>query len=134
MALIKCPECGKEVSDKAQNCPNCGYPIASSMPSGMVQIRVNPLKKGMMNGKQGVAITSKNGETLWEGQTGDTAEIYFDGPADITVKYKLSMLQYGGSCSGRIDPAKSKKYTVSARAGVMSTKLVLQAVDVFDAD
>lgn len=28
MALIKCPECGKEISDKAMLCPNCGYPIA----------------------------------------------------------------------------------------------------------
>ena len=28
MALIKCPECGKEVSDKANSCPNCGYKIS----------------------------------------------------------------------------------------------------------
>lgn len=27
MALIKCKECGKEVSDKAKSCPNCGAPI-----------------------------------------------------------------------------------------------------------
>ena len=27
MALIKCPECGKEISDKASRCPKCGYPI-----------------------------------------------------------------------------------------------------------
>lgn len=27
MALIKCPECGKEVSDSAVMCPNCGCPI-----------------------------------------------------------------------------------------------------------
>lgn len=27
MALIKCPECGKEISDVAVKCPNCGYPI-----------------------------------------------------------------------------------------------------------
>lgn len=27
MALIKCPECGKEVSDKASSCPNCGCPL-----------------------------------------------------------------------------------------------------------
>ena len=26
MALIKCSECGKEVSDKAKTCPNCGNP------------------------------------------------------------------------------------------------------------
>ena len=27
MALIKCPECRKEISDKARACPNCGYPV-----------------------------------------------------------------------------------------------------------
>lgn len=28
MALVKCPECGGEnVSDSAETCPNCGYPI-----------------------------------------------------------------------------------------------------------
>lgn len=27
MALIKCPECGKEISDKAAACPNCGNPM-----------------------------------------------------------------------------------------------------------
>lgn len=31
MALIKCPECGKEVSDSAKTCPNCGYPIAKTV-------------------------------------------------------------------------------------------------------
>lgn len=25
MALIKCEECGKEISDQAASCPNCGY-------------------------------------------------------------------------------------------------------------
>ena len=27
MALITCPECGASVSDKAENCPQCAYPI-----------------------------------------------------------------------------------------------------------
>ena len=27
MALIKCPECGKDISDKSKTCINCGYPI-----------------------------------------------------------------------------------------------------------
>ena len=27
MALILCPECGTEVSDKAEKCPKCSYPI-----------------------------------------------------------------------------------------------------------
>lgn len=31
MALIKCPECGKEISDKAATCLNCGCPIKDSI-------------------------------------------------------------------------------------------------------
>lgn len=27
MPLIKCPECGAEISDQAQSCPHCGNPI-----------------------------------------------------------------------------------------------------------
>ena len=27
MSLIKCPECGKEISDQAKMCPHCGCPI-----------------------------------------------------------------------------------------------------------
>jgi uncharacterized Zn finger protein (UPF0148 family) len=33
MALINCPECNKEVSDKALSCPNCGYPIGGNTTS-----------------------------------------------------------------------------------------------------
>jgi len=28
MSLIKCPECGKEISEKAESCPNCGMPLS----------------------------------------------------------------------------------------------------------
>lgn len=27
MALINCPECGKEVSDTSYKCPNCGFVV-----------------------------------------------------------------------------------------------------------
>lgn len=30
MALIKCPECGTEVSDKAKACIKCGYPLSDN--------------------------------------------------------------------------------------------------------
>lgn len=29
MALINCPECGKEISDQAASCPSCGAPIGN---------------------------------------------------------------------------------------------------------
>lgn len=34
MTLIECPECGEEISDKAESCPHCGVPIAPSQKSG----------------------------------------------------------------------------------------------------
>ena len=30
MALIKCPECGKKISDACDSCPHCGYPMHKS--------------------------------------------------------------------------------------------------------
>lgn len=38
MALIKCKECGKEISDQAPACPNCGAPkhIAQGLPEAWV--------------------------------------------------------------------------------------------------
>lgn len=27
MSLIRCPECGKEISDKSKQCVHCGYPL-----------------------------------------------------------------------------------------------------------
>lgn len=43
MALFKCSECGKEISDKAESCPNCGCPV-----SAMIQ-KENKLNKNSDN-------------------------------------------------------------------------------------
>lgn len=29
MALIACPECGRQVSDKAASCPQCAHPLSA---------------------------------------------------------------------------------------------------------
>lgn len=36
MALIKCPECGKEISDKAGKCPNCGCPTGRQIDQNVI--------------------------------------------------------------------------------------------------
>lgn len=33
MALIKCPECKKKISDQCGNCPHCGFPIENATKS-----------------------------------------------------------------------------------------------------
>lgn len=42
MALINCSECGKEYSDKAPACPNCGCPTT---PGGMTPVSTPPETK-----------------------------------------------------------------------------------------
>lgn len=32
MSMIKCPECGKEISDKANSCPSCGFTLKEQEP------------------------------------------------------------------------------------------------------
>ena len=42
--MIKCPECGKEISSKAVSCPHCGCPISAAQ-SKVVDAEVEPLKE-----------------------------------------------------------------------------------------
>ena len=134
MAIINCPECGKGVSSRASSCPNCGCPIEFFITNAPVKIKASVLHSPTgFNGNQKVSIMVDD-VIIWQGFSGEIAELYFDEPTNITVEYHFSLMHYGGTCSGIIDPSKSKKYNISARQGFMSTKLVLQAVDVFDAD
>lgn len=50
MALVKCSECGKEISSKAESCPNCGNPMeeqGSNSEGGTLcpscEVRVTPV-------------------------------------------------------------------------------------------
>lgn len=41
MALIKCPECDKEISDSAQSCVHCGYPLNKDATEAKPQAEAN---------------------------------------------------------------------------------------------
>ena len=128
MALIKCAECGRDVSDKASTCPNCGYPISKNVNTGMVQVKL-----GMFQSTQGASISS-NGKVLWSGKTGQIAELKIDRPTKVQIRYSIGMYDGAGSCEGIIDPNKSKKWQVVSHPGFITMKLTLQPVDVFDAN
>lgn len=61
MALIKCPECGKEISDRAASCIHCGCPL--QQPQTVYQAETPPMFKEIirrtpvrMNQKQTIAV------------------------------------------------------------------------------
>lgn len=57
MALINCPECGKQISDKAKTCPECGYPISQEpqQPSAELEYE-DGAKKGKKKKKHGMSV------------------------------------------------------------------------------
>lgn len=75
MALISCPECGQNVSDKAEDCIHCGYPI------------------------RGKSSQSVNGSLVIYGYTGwflvkPIVRIYFDGKLVGDVGYKAKTREF----------------------------------------
>lgn len=52
MSMIICNECGKEFSDKATACPNCGCPVWDSTPIQQPYVKQNPPITNQSNTKQ----------------------------------------------------------------------------------
>ena len=46
--LIKCPECELQVSDKAMNCPHCGYHL--NTPKINTDVKTTPKRMRLPNG------------------------------------------------------------------------------------
>lgn len=58
MALIKCPECGKEISDQSVCCVNCGYPLQKANTNCIV----NGEKINLANVKEKIDCLEPNDE------------------------------------------------------------------------
>jgi ribosomal protein L7/L12 len=60
MALINCPECGKQISDMATSCPECGYPLQKSTISNHQHLNdyeiENEVKRLIDEGKEIYAV------------------------------------------------------------------------------
>lgn len=144
MAMIKCPECGRDVSDKATSCPGCGYPIAEIKQIGDVQIKFGIMKfKNKIQPGQEVQILDLSENILWKGKAGDIARLHFDNPTDIKIEYLYKDAFFAsntysyGEGTGKIDPTISRKYFVTAnRKGTFDfgPHVFIQEVDVFDSD
>lgn len=131
MAIIKCPECGREVSSKAATCPNCGCPVAELSPDGVVRIRL-PRTEQIADGWVGLfsskdVTISSNGRTLWSGKHGETASFTINGATNVTV----DLGTWGNPVKGVVYPR--KRYELVQDYGFhMKATFRLSEIDVID--
>jgi hypothetical protein len=132
MALIKCIECGKEVSDKASTCPNCGCPLSEMVTSGVVRIKMpNNIVEGWVGlfSSRDATVTDSMGKVLWKGKHGENASFTIDEPTKITI----NLGGLANEVSGTVSP--KRKYSLIQDMGVhMLATFRITEVDVIDAD
>ena len=68
MALIKCPECGKEISDLAKICVHCGYPLKAPANPDAAETAEAPAEATAETAAETVTETTE--ETKEESQSG----------------------------------------------------------------
>lgn len=81
MALIPCPECGSEVSDKAPSCPKCGFPLASAPREVLIHFDRTPSQLFNIG-----CSVSHGGQVIAKGKQGDTLRVPCTEPMEIEVK------------------------------------------------
>lgn len=88
MAIIKCPECGRDVSNKAEKCIHCGYPL-----NGPVDTSPKAGGTLVVYGYTGFFLVKPklkiylNGEYIGEvSHQAKTKEIPITGPTNVEIK------------------------------------------------
>ena len=89
MALIKCPECGKEISDKSGKCINCGYPI-NKQPivekTPILSKVIFETESGGIAPFQKYIIKDENGQVVTKLRSNEHFEIDINGTTRFFIK------------------------------------------------
>lgn len=107
MALIKCSECGHDVSDKATSCPNCGCPI-EVLKDGDKKCTCKKCGKEIERGKYYCEVCEQqfleNKETTDSGETCNLSN-------HRQVLYALKVVEYGSDGAKVIKALRTETHT-----------------------
>lgn len=127
MALIKCPECGREVSDRAGSCPNCAFPLSSMRTDGEVSIKLPINLLGTIS-----VLEASSRAVLWSGQAGQIAKFVISKPTEIGIMWGIrsnSSKFYPGATA---QVQAGRKYELRIGGGFFGDKASISEVDIFD--
>lgn len=63
MAVIKCPECGRKISDQANVCTHCGYPISKTITANDLENPSSPTESVIESDCSQPVVSSKKKKT-----------------------------------------------------------------------
>ncbi len=126
MAVVKCPDCGKDVSDRANVCIHCGAPLNFSVKNGEIRIKCQYLNGSMMKAN---VVNSETGDVLAKIRQGEVVSFTIDRDTPVDVSF------FGfKSTSGVLKYTGAHNYEINAVPGFLLTKLVLNEVTNIDTD
>jgi len=106
MALIKCPECGKQVSNQARACPNCGYPISGGGTNTTAAPTMLKFTSKDKSAKFAVVCDAKTGRELARIDRETARSINITKPTEITFTVRFTMLMFSNTIHYEIQPGK----------------------------
>lgn len=117
MALIKCPECGTEVSDKAAACPKCAYPLQKVQESHIVEMSFDTVSGQIFNNS--CIVYDTNGNELARCRQGDTISFKCEKPMTVQVK----MSGCFGKPTAEVEPGGLYQVSISGMGKVRIQKV-----------
>ena len=126
MAIVSCPECGKQVSDRASACPNCGCPITEAQPSNVAKLYIaqHPNVPGCL-----VPIKHTDGRLLANARAGAVFTI-----TDMDRPYTYNLCGTFGGTMLTVTLEPGKRYKATWGVGFFSPRLTsCYEVDIIDA-
>lgn len=106
MALVKCPECGRQVSNQASACPNCGYPIKGLSSNTTTAPTMLKCTSKDRSAKFAIVSDAKSGRELVRIDRETARSINISKPTEITFCVRFSMLMSSNTIHYVIYPGK----------------------------
>ena len=122
MALITCPECGKQISDQAPACPGCGTPIIAK------KIKVHFWRKrNMISGVANTCTVMLDGVVVGSAANGAEFDVMLPaGTHNVVIESKTTGLFASGRANGSSITVPS-----DARSVDVELKLKTDAMSIF---
>ena len=125
MAIINCPECGREVSDKALSCPHCGNPINQK-----TEVPVVFKRESKFNGGAFKFVVYVDAMMVGKAGSGESFSVkLMQGNHQIDVEgiNPLGSVKHVKSCAFEI-PTDAKEVTVDLSFGFLGISIDISTI------